>query len=312
MTRCLVRGSNATATNLGTIEINNCIISNCGSGGWAFLYPKFNVSNVVVKNTTMVRYNGGENFFRPQVSNTANVLTFDFENNTFFKISKANNGTTKYAICYPTNTQSTSSSYTFKNNIIAEPGQSGSNTLYLLYATGGNVVAQKNLIVDYGRFNLTTPAAVDTASNYVYYNYSVADLYKPAVGFQDTTSVNAPMAIAGTSMPFGNFHILSGSPLATASTTGGIIGDPRWLKSITTGVTTLLQGEESTIKAYVQAQQLFVSGIPADAVVEIYSFSGCLLRKEQVSAGSYSTSINQSCIIRVKANGVTKVLKAGA
>jgi len=42
-------------------------------------------------------------------------------------------------------------------------------------------------------------------------------LYLASTGFQDTSA--------------NDFHILSTSPLASASTTGGLIGDTRWLKS---------------------------------------------------------------------------------
>lgn len=208
--RCLVRGGNTTATNLGTIEITNCIIKNCGASGYALLYPKFNVSNVTVRNSTLIRYYGGENLFRPQVSNTSNVLNFTFENNTVYKWSKS----ASYALCYASNLQSTASNYTFKNNIIAEAGITG-QLPKLLNATGGNVVAKNNLIVNYGRFALSAPTSVDTASNHI-----SANLWDRAVGFQDTTAVS------------NDFRILSTSPLATAGTTGGPIGDPRWITTV--------------------------------------------------------------------------------
>jgi len=208
--RCLVRGGNTTPTTLGTIEITNCIIKNCGSAGYALLYPKFNVSNVTIKNSTLIRYYGGENLLRPQVTNTANVLNFTFENNTVFKWSKSSS----YALCYASNLQSTASNYTFKNNIIAESGIAG-QLPKVLNATGGNIVAKNNLIVNYGRFALTAATSLDTATNHI-----SANLYDRAIGFQDTTKVSD------------DFRILSTSPLATASTTGGPIGDPRWITKV--------------------------------------------------------------------------------
>lgn len=210
--RCLVRGGNTTITTLGTIEITNCIIKNCGSAGYALLYPKFNVSNVIVKNTTLIRYYGGENLLRPQVSNTSNVLNFTFENNTVFKWSKSSS----YALCYASNLQSTASNYTFKNNIIAEAGIAGQMPK-VLNATGGNIIAKNNLIVNYGRFAITGATSLDTATNHI-----SANLYDRAIGFQDTTKVSD------------DFRILSTSPLATAGTTGGPIGDPRWISVVST------------------------------------------------------------------------------
>jgi len=212
--RCLVRGGNTTITTLGTIEITNCIIKNCGSGGYALLYPKFNVSNVTVKNSTLIRYYGGENLLRPQVTNTANILNFTFENNTVYKWSKSSS----YALCYASNLQSTASNYTFKNNIIAESGVIGQMPK-VLNATGGNIIAKNNLIVNYGRFALTGATSLDTTTNHI-----SANLYDRAIGFQDTTKVSD------------DFRILSTSPLATASTTGGPIGDPRWISVVATPV----------------------------------------------------------------------------
>jgi Pectin methylesterase len=208
--RCLIRGGNTTATTLGTIEVINCIVKNCGSAGYALLYPKFNVSNVNIRNSTFIRYYGGENLFRPQVNNTANVLNFTFENNTVFKWSKGSG----YALCYASNLQSTASNFIFRNNIIAEPGVAGQSPK-VLNVTGGNLIAQKNLIVNYGRFSLSAPTTVDTTTN----NIS-ANLYDRAIGFQDTSSVS------------NDFRILSTSPLAIAGTTGGPVGDPRWITTV--------------------------------------------------------------------------------
>lgn len=213
--RCLVRGGNTTITSLGTIEITNCIVKNCGSGGYAFLFPKFNVSNVIVKNSTLIRYYGGENLFRPQVSNTANILNFTFENNTVFKWSKG----TSYALCNSGATQSTASNYTIKNNIIAEAGVVGQSPK-VLNVTGGNIVAKNNLIVNYGRFAITGATSLDTAANHI-----SANLYDRATGFQDTTKVSD------------DYRILSSSPLATASTTGGPLGDPRWITVVASPAT---------------------------------------------------------------------------
>lgn len=212
--RCLVRGGNSTITTLGTIEIINCIVKNCGASGYALLYPKFNVSNVTIRNSTFIRYYGGENLFRPQVTNTANILNFTFENNTVFKWSKS----ASYALCYASNLQSTASNYTFRNNIIAEPGVAG-QLPKVLNATGGNIIAQKNLIYNYGRFSIATPTTLDTLTNNV-----TANLYDRTVGFQDTTSVS------------NDFRILSTSPLATAGTNGGPLGDPRWMTTVSAPV----------------------------------------------------------------------------
>jgi hypothetical protein len=293
--RCLVRGGNATATNLGTIEITNCIVTGCGSSGYCFLYPKFNVSTVSIRNNTFIRYYGGESLFRPQVSNTSNVLNFTFENNTVYKWSKASS----YAICYSAALQSTSSNYTIKNNIIAEPGVAGV-TPRVLVVTGGNIVEKNNLIVNYGRLGITTPTSADTTVTPLSYN-----LYDPAIGFQDTTKT-VTMNVAGTAVSFGDFHILSTSPLAKASTTGGIIGDPRWLKTITALNNLSIN---NSIRAYRNANGVQLTELPLNSSICIYSLSGMLLVNDVNTQSSYTALVNSPCLIRVVNKETVAVVK---
>lgn len=296
--RCLIRGGNTTATNLTSIEITNCIVSNCGLSGYCFLYPKFNVNNVTIRNNTFIRYSGGESLFRPQVTNTSNVLNFIFENNTVFKWSKGSS----YAICYSAATQSTSSNFSIRNNIFAEPGVAGQKPK-LLVATGGNITEKNNLSVNYGRFTLTTPTSVDTMLTQMTYN-----LYDPAIGFQDTTLTNTTLNAGGTLIPFGDFHILSTSPLATASTSAGIIGDPRWLKL--KNVTTNYSPEaQALVKAYRVNSGLVLREVPVGAMIRVYAINGGLILTQKAGSSTVNVAVKVPCLIRVKSNELTSTLK---
>jgi hypothetical protein len=212
--RCLFRTD--SVYNVDNFEITNCLITGCGSNGWGFIYPKANITNFTVRNNTLIRYQS-ENFYRQNNTNTSNVLTFTFANNTVFKWSKAST----YALCNVGSSFSASSTYTFTDNIIAEPWVSG-QTPMIISTGSGTVTANKNLIINYGSYSGGTQTKTDLSG------FTAADLYNPAIGFQDTTWTNNAKGI-----PTGDFRILSTSPLATASSTGGLIGDPRWLKTVT-------------------------------------------------------------------------------
>ena len=208
--RCILRTPNAGYT-IDTISFNNCIIKNCGSNGYNFIYPKHLVKNLFVTNSTLYNYTGGESLFYPNQAGTSNVFNFVFENNTVYKWGKDDSR----ALCNTRGSYSTSSTYTFRNNIITEPGVTALPKL--IVATGGTLTAEKNLVVNYGTYVMTTPTS-STIND-----LSLAGLGLTSIGFGDAAN--------------GVFSILSSSPLATASTKNGIVGDPRWLKVITSAVT---------------------------------------------------------------------------
>lgn len=204
--RCLLRTGNTTVNTIDLIKFNNCTIKNCGSGGYNFIYPKHVVKSLEVTNSTLYNYTVGESFFYPQTTAASNVFTFSFQNNTVYKWGKDDTR----ALCNVRNLYSTASNYIFKNNIMAEPGV----TLWpkIVIATGGNLVAEKNLVVNYGTYTMTSATSSRITDN------TLAGLGLSTVGFADAAN--------------GDFSIVSTSPVATASTTAGIIGDPRWLKVV--------------------------------------------------------------------------------
>lgn len=192
-----------------SVVFKNTIITDCGAGRYNLFWQAHAIKNFLVKNCTLKNYTNGESILCPRSVVSTNVLNFTFENNTVYNWSKPT-----YALVKTTNAYSASSNYIFRNNIVTEPAGYTTPLPDMIVATGGNLIAEKNLVVNFGSYVMTSA----TSSN-------ISDLTLAGLGL--------------TSIPFanpssGDFSIASNSPLATASTTGGIIGDPRWLKIVTT------------------------------------------------------------------------------
>lgn len=208
--RCFLRTNNAGKT-IDAIEFTNCIISDCGANGYCFLYPQHGVKSVSVKNCTLKNYTSGESFFGPKNTTSDIVLTFIFENNTVYKWSKSSS----YALCKIDAKYSNESTYTFRNNIISTAGVAGQKPL-VIAAKGGSLTAQNNLIDNYG-------------------GYSVSNAVSSEI--EDLTLESLDISQIFPDPENGDFTIVSTSPLASASTEGGVIGDPRWLKTFSQAVT---------------------------------------------------------------------------
>lgn len=213
--RCLVRTTDATALTMTNFELSNNLIKSCGSGGWALTRFNHNLVNVNFKNNTFDSYQGEDIFLGTATAkNTSFNTDFVFENNTVYKSIKAGS----YAVCKPADKFSDASSYTFKNNIF-NLNYATSSTIHLLsgVTTGGKLVAEKNLIVNFGNttksYNYTTIPSVTIA------DITLTDLELSSIGFADPDN--------------GDFTIVSSSAIATASSTGGVLGDTRWLKTVT-------------------------------------------------------------------------------
>src|SRR5690606_18909752 len=132
------------------------------------------------------------------------VFSFLMENCTVYKWSKGSG----YALCKTDATFSEASTYTFRNNIVYRPGVAAQEPK-LVTATGGHLVAENNLVVDYGSYNLSNPLSSSVTDP------TLATLGMAELSFPDPDN--------------GNFTVYSTSALATAGTDGGVIGDPRWL-----------------------------------------------------------------------------------
>ena len=206
--RCFLRTNNDQNT-IDDITFDKCIIHDCGSGGWNFMYPKHIVKKLSVTRSTLYNYQNGESLFFANGKNQSNVFTFVFSSNTVYRWAKSNDR----AFCKTESKYSPESVYTFTDNIVYKGG-ADNVTPQMIQATGGTLTAKNNLVVDYGDYNFSGTK-------------DIADLTLSGLGMTELSFPN-PSA--------GDFTIVSTSPLATASTTGGIIGDPRWLKTVTQAV----------------------------------------------------------------------------
>ena len=201
--RCLI-WTNNTGYFIDKIEFDNCIIKECGTGRYNLIYTKHGVKNVHVKNSTLYNYNAGESFFCVYDDSKTNVLNFVFENNTVYNWSGATDGR---AFAKVDSRYSDASTYTFRNNIVAE--HTGNFLPRMCDIGGGTVVGEKNLIVNYGGYKGGTQTINDV---------TLADLELTSIGFVNPLE--------------GDFTIVATSPIATAGVGGVCLGDPRWVKLI--------------------------------------------------------------------------------
>ena len=209
--RCFLR-TNSSGNFIEEIEFYNCLIHDCGSGGWNFMYPKHVVRRVTTECCTLYNYSGGESFFFANSSDENNDFVFTFNNNTVYKWAKSNDR----ALCKTEGKYGESSVYTFTDNIVYKGGADNVKP-QMVQATTGMLLAQNNLVVDYGGYNMGGEASI-----------TIYDLTLESLGLKGLNFPNPDE---------GDFTIVSTSPLAKASTTSDILGDPRWLKEVTQAVT---------------------------------------------------------------------------
>ena len=203
--RCLISGGSKSST-IGSIIIDKCIIRDCGKDGWSFIRPNNIVHSFSMTNSTMYNY-AGESMFDPQADNTTDVaFTATVTNNTFYKMSKVTNY--RYSIL----------------NLVSKYNNAGVVINFndnIVWSVNGTYATDKNYLLRYDPANGT----VNVKNNLVY-------KYDVMYGNKATITISN-LDYKGT-MPFtnpgaGNFSISSKSVLATASTTGGAVGDPRWV-----------------------------------------------------------------------------------
>ncbi|MCA1744112.1 MAG: DUF5123 domain-containing protein [Bacteroidales bacterium] len=206
--RCLLR-INKNGSTIGAIRFNNTLIKDCGNKGYNFMWVQVKVGEVSVINSSLYNYMGGESFFSRHSAdaNPDFVFSFLMENCTVYKWSKGSG----YALCKTDATFSEASTYTFRNNIVYRPGVATQEPK-LVTATGGHLVAENNLVVDYGSYNLSNPLSSSVTDP------TLATLGMAELSFPDPDN--------------GNFTVYSTSALASAGTHGGVIGDPRWLTEV--------------------------------------------------------------------------------
>lgn len=264
----------ATAT-IGSIVIDNCLIHDAGNS-YAFIVTNHIVGSLSVTNSTLYNY-GGERFFAPG-NTTQTDFTLNFSNNTVYKWSKASYNFFDVGAKF-----SNASVYTIKDNIfnLIYSGTKGAH--YILNCTnGGTLNAANNLSVDFFGYNFTGTDAV--------------------VNNSDLTLDTGVLA-GITSIPFAdaanyNFEIQASSALATASSTGGIIGDPQWLKSISTQL-----GNNEVLNAFARVNengQILINSSLKNGKATIYSLMGRKLEELTLATSTTLTKKYNSGIYLVQ------------
>ena len=140
LNRCFITGGNNSGT-INSIQFDNCTIHDC-CNEYNFIWTEHLVKAVSVTNCTLYNY-GGESFFCPRTANTDLAFSFTFTNNTVYRWAKTNS---RRAFASVGNNYSSSSTYTFKDNIIDGFKNDGTND-YVENSTVSNdnfVLVQSN------------------------------------------------------------------------------------------------------------------------------------------------------------------------
>lgn len=199
--RFLIRNGNASYT-LNTISFNGCVIHDMGNG-YYWINPTHKVQNVSFTNSTIYNYNGDQLFL--PVTASGDVFTFVFNNNTVYKCGASGKNTSVLYVDDKYN--NADNTFTFKDNIFWDKYGTGEGAAYVFYSkTGAGTVTQKNNVLH----SYTAEWNTGTYTK----DYSNLD-YTGSIPFYDAENHN--------------FGIHPSHTLATASTTGGVVGDPRWL-----------------------------------------------------------------------------------
>ena len=198
---------------ISKIVLDNCIVDGSAAEGSGFIQPDSRIVNSVsIKNSTIFNYKKGNNFLTLQKKDAANeAIMVTIENNTIYNTgSQDGNG-----FVFIDNQYKNTSTYTFRNNIMQEERENP-KLIYMFYSNNpngtGTAVFDNNLFV-----GITSQAVKGTVSVTETNVKTVAGLGLVSLSFPNPTA--------------GNFRFSKNSPLATAGLGGGILGDPRWLKT---------------------------------------------------------------------------------
>lgn len=192
------------------IVLDNCIIDGSAAEGSSFIQPDSRIVNSVsIKNSTIFNYKKGNNFLILQKKDAANeAVNITIENNTIHNAALN-------AFVLVDNQYSSVSTYTFRNTILQDERENA-KPIYVFnanHASGaGTVVLDNNLFLG-------------VSSQLVKGAVSVTETNVKTLAGLGMTALSYPNAALG------NFSFSKNSPLAKASSTGGALGDPRWLKA---------------------------------------------------------------------------------
>ncbi|MFL9831725.1 pectinesterase family protein [Flavobacterium sp. ST-87] len=245
--------------SIDAITIDNCIIDGSTVIGANFIQPDAHlVKALTVKNATIYNFDKANNFIALQnSSDTAQVINVVVESNTIYNVGSQDTN----ALVYINNPYAIASSYSFKNNIMQQKLENPKTTylLYLNHTSGaGGAVLDNNL--NDGVTSQLVKGTVTTSETNI-----------KTVNSLGLTTLLFPNPTAG------DFSFSANSPLATASLTAGVLGDPRWLKTTATfsPITYInaIDGQTMTTVAPEEYREGGVTLLPTPAL-EGYTFFG--------------------------------------
>lgn len=269
--RSFITGGNNSGT-INSIQFDNCTIHDC-CNEYNFIYTNHLVKAVSVTNCTLYNY-GGESFFYPRTANTDLAFSFTFTNNTVYRWAKTNS---RRAFAMAGSNYSSSSTYTFKDNIIDGFMSDGSNAyvenmtvnndnFVLVQTNGGTIDIENNILLGFkngggSNKNNVVWATGSTITNTNYWPWD--NPLNDAFGFTTipfTDAANGDFTINLNSYP----------AFATASTVGSPLGAPSTWKytwnSGTAKAGTLILPYEANIPDGITAFTLtYTSGSSATA-----------------------------------------------
>jgi hypothetical protein len=276
--RCLFRSVVATdsssAGDLNYLELSNCLVHNTFSNlsnNWPLLYLGHLPVEVVIKNNTFYDLPYMKNVFAMSYAEAdqGRTASIDFSNNTVC-VSGPTSGLINTGAYLGAETQ-----FTFNNNLLLTPNwvnslnidiaDSSYSAPKMLSAKFGMVSAANNLIESYNSWE--SGQVIDDDGDGAFISLDTIPQYKMAelnVSWSDFTDVQN-----------GDFSYLYTSPLATAGSDGGPIGDPRWVRSFNNPKTlTVTSNAENAV--ITPAKGVYENGSTvsvAASVVTGYNFS---------------------------------------
>lgn len=201
---------NATCnTVIDNITFKDCIIRECGTKGYCFIWSKASIKKLTVEGCTLYNYFDGESFFYQSNRRSGINIEFTFCNNTVSRWGIGDGDTMPFVNV--ADMFGRDSKYVFSNNLFIKSSISA-NKPNVITVASGTVTAENNLVVGFGDYN-TSGGATKSVTDLS------ADELKLADGEPGFTNADA-----------GDFTLPAKSPLRKAGTDKQPVGDPRWAK----------------------------------------------------------------------------------
>ncbi|MFV0289799.1 MAG: pectinesterase family protein [Mangrovibacterium sp.] len=183
------------------LEFDNCVLDGSDATSYGFMYTKGLIKHFSVKNSTLFNYKSEGLMMVTGDTNDAELeVSFEFSNNTVYNFTGG-----EFKFIESKATTNDASNYTYRDNIFY---YTPAITNQLLAIKTGTATGTHNLIEGW-----SADVPWDSSN----------DKSFSSLGLSESPFLDAAN---------GDFSFTSSSPLAKASSTGGVIGDPEWLTEV--------------------------------------------------------------------------------